>query len=143
MKGCHTGFNVFFTTSVLWQIVNLEDRRGQEGDLVFKQKHRNSLLILNYTRQAVPNTKGGACNGNDRRYKRQQQIYNDRGDALNRLLLCFVYHLACLPAILCLGPQRTIYQNSLALTPCPLILSVAKICKCTSVISKIFQSRAA
>lgn len=27
VKGCHTGFNVFFTTSVLWQIVNLEDIR--------------------------------------------------------------------------------------------------------------------
>lgn len=27
VKGCHTGFNVFFTTSVLWQIVNLEEKK--------------------------------------------------------------------------------------------------------------------
>lgn len=26
VKGCHTGFNVLFTTSVLWQIVNLEEK---------------------------------------------------------------------------------------------------------------------
>lgn len=26
LNGCHTGFSVFFTTSVLWQMVNLEAR---------------------------------------------------------------------------------------------------------------------
>ena len=30
LKGCHTGFSVFFTTSVLWQMVNLERTRGLE-----------------------------------------------------------------------------------------------------------------
>lgn len=29
VKGCHTGFNVFFTTSVLWQIVNLEEKEQE------------------------------------------------------------------------------------------------------------------
>lgn len=35
-KACHTGFNVFFITSVLWQIVNLEIGR----DLKFQRKKK-------------------------------------------------------------------------------------------------------
>lgn len=39
VKGCHTGFNVFFTTSVLWQIVNLEEKeQGRIKRRVFSEK---------------------------------------------------------------------------------------------------------
>lgn len=31
-KVCHTGFRVFFMTSVLWQMVNLAKKRGKVSD---------------------------------------------------------------------------------------------------------------
>ena len=34
LKGCHTGFSVFFTTSVLWQMVNLEGGRNLKAGAV-------------------------------------------------------------------------------------------------------------
>lgn len=42
-NGCHTGFSVFFTTSVLWQMVNLEHR---EDKLVKRDK---SAFIFKYS----------------------------------------------------------------------------------------------
>jgi hypothetical protein len=42
LKGCHTGFSVFFTTSVLWQMVNLEGGRKLENALKW---HWRPLLV--------------------------------------------------------------------------------------------------
>lgn len=46
VNGCQTGFNVFFTTSVLWQIVNLhvERRKTQREDV--KMRHNSDQTQL-------------------------------------------------------------------------------------------------
>lgn len=53
VKGCHTGFNVFFTTSVLWQIVNLEEEERGSQDKVCQ--------IIQAPERHKYGIRGGAC----------------------------------------------------------------------------------
>ncbi len=48
VKGCHTGFNVFFTTSVLWQIVNLEEKEEEEEERRNEEKIHSKRGKYNY-----------------------------------------------------------------------------------------------
>lgn len=44
LKGCHTGFSVFFTTSVLWQMVNLERSKRTGTCFWGRAEHRDRAL---------------------------------------------------------------------------------------------------
>lgn len=48
-NGCHTGFKVFFTTSVLWQIVNLEKKKNRWKSSTNFRKHRQFVNLTEFS----------------------------------------------------------------------------------------------
>lgn len=91
---------MFFTTSVLWQIVNLEEEEEEEGgyrNICSKRGRDNYLLIIQGRERDKYANKGRSMQLRGNR-KDNVKSSRDRSDALNRAVPSFVYRLACLPA---------------------------------------------